>query len=135
MPGTTAAKNLPYPVGTDRVMDGDDQIRKLAQAVDNMVQAGSVNVNVTTGGTPASAAVTFPVPFASQPFVAATPAMGNAANYQCNTGAPSTTGFTMSAVRNTAGNVTVQWIAVGPVTAVAAASAETEPTQESEVSP
>jgi hypothetical protein len=33
MPGQTA-NGLPYPTGTDRVMDGDDAIRALAEALD-----------------------------------------------------------------------------------------------------
>jgi hypothetical protein len=34
MGGTTPISNLPYPLGTDRVMDGDDAIKALATALD-----------------------------------------------------------------------------------------------------
>ena len=33
--GSTTSKGYPFPVGTDRVMDGDDAIRALAEAVDS----------------------------------------------------------------------------------------------------
>jgi hypothetical protein len=33
--GSTTTKGYPYPVGTDRVMDGDDAIKALAEAVDS----------------------------------------------------------------------------------------------------
>jgi len=32
--GSTTTKGYPYPVGTDRVMDGDDAIKALAEAID-----------------------------------------------------------------------------------------------------
>lgn len=34
MPATTPTNGLPYPLGTDRVMDGDDAIKALAEALD-----------------------------------------------------------------------------------------------------
>lgn len=37
MGGTTANGKLPYPVGTDRVMDGDNAMQSLAEAVDGLV--------------------------------------------------------------------------------------------------
>jgi hypothetical protein len=99
-------------------MDGDDQIRKLAQSVDNMVQVGTATVNVTTGGTAASQAVNFPVPYSAAPIVIAN-AQGAAASSQTATATSITAaGFNASAVRASAGPVTVSWIAVGPVVAV-----------------
>ena len=69
MPATTP-KGLPYPLGTDRVMDGDDNIRRLAQAVENYVQAGTAQVPAgSDGNTHASVAVVFPVPYAAPPVV------------------------------------------------------------------
>lgn len=56
---------FPYPVGTDRVMDGDDAIKALAEALDprtvKAIATGSITVATT--GTPAtgSVTVTFPV--------------------------------------------------------------------------
>ena len=73
MPSTTVAKLLPYPLGTDRLMDGDDQIRKLAQSVDNMVQVGRVTIPITTAATPANVTLTFSPAFANASiFVVAT---------------------------------------------------------------
>jgi len=37
----TTANGLPYPVGTDKVVDGDDAIRALAEAIDAKVLATS----------------------------------------------------------------------------------------------
>src|SRR4029077_1305740 len=120
MPGTTAAKGLPYPLGTDRVMDGDDQIRKLAQAVDNMVQAGNIGVNVTTGGTPAQVVVVFPVPYASPPTVVASPRQANANTaVAVSVDVATATQVAISLVRSSAGTTQVNWMAVGPVSAVA----------------
>lgn len=49
---------LPYPVGTDRVMDGDDAIRNLATAL----RIYTATVTVTLTATPTAAVVvTFPV--------------------------------------------------------------------------
>jgi len=60
----TTAKGFPYPVGTDRVMDGDDAIKALAEKVDTAVgvaAAGSFTSSVPTAlNTPVSTAVTFP---------------------------------------------------------------------------
>src|SRR5262245_5861821 len=97
MPGNTTTKNLPYPLGTDRVMDGDDIIKGLANAVDNMVQAQALSLNVVTANTPASVVVTFPVAYGSAPFVMlsmmtnATPAAGSFVLWVNNV---TTTGFT-----------------------------------------
>lgn len=47
---TTTAKGYPYPVGTDRVMDGDDAIKALAEALD--ADATQVTRALTTGQGP-----------------------------------------------------------------------------------
>jgi hypothetical protein len=60
--GSTTAKGYPYPVGTDRVMDGDNAIQSLAEAADTkagVVAAGTFSV-VATSVLSASTAVTFP---------------------------------------------------------------------------
>jgi hypothetical protein len=63
MPATTP-KGYPYPLGTDRVMDGDDSIQALASAVDTKVglfASGYVASPVPGSlNTPVSVAVTFP---------------------------------------------------------------------------
>lgn len=62
MPATTA-RGYPYPLGTDRVADGDDSIRALAEKVDTALgamAAGTASINhVSTGF--ASTTITFPV--------------------------------------------------------------------------
>lgn len=120
MPANTTAKALPYPLGTDRLMDGDDSIRKLAQSVDNMTQGGQARLNIVTGGTAVSVAITFPTAYASPPTLAATPIAGTAAtNIAVSVTSITATGFTLSGVRASAGAQDVQWIAVGPVAPVA----------------
>ncbi len=78
--GSQTAKGYPYPVGTDRVMDGDDAIKALATAVDTISGAsasGIVNVVLNNQAT-AAAAVTFPVGrFTAIPSVVATTSQGN----------------------------------------------------------
>ena len=44
MPATTPNSGLPYPLGTDRVMDGDDAIHSLATALDGSNWASLVGV-------------------------------------------------------------------------------------------
>lgn len=61
MPANTP-RGYPYPLGTDRVMDGDDSIRALAEAVDTklgVIASGAVTVTVTNSVS-GFAAVVFP---------------------------------------------------------------------------
>lgn len=63
--GSQTAHGYPYPVGTDRVMDGDDAIKALADKVEANVKGGIVSgagqiLNVPNNGA-ATLAVTFPV--------------------------------------------------------------------------
>lgn len=127
MPATTPTYKLPYPLGTDRVADGDDAIRKLAQTVEYAFQSGTINVNVTSGGTAASAVLTFPVPFTAPPTVVVTAAGTNPVNVSASV-APGTTNTqaTIYGVRATPGNQVVNWFAVGPVGPVALLAAEPE---------
>src|SRR4029077_470139 len=64
MPANTP-KGFPYPLGTDRLMDGDDAIHNLATAVDTLTgvfASGTVNTPVPGALNPVvSVAVTFPV--------------------------------------------------------------------------
>lgn len=77
MPANTA-KGYPYPVGTDRVMDGDDSIHNLATAVDTKLGLAAAGV-FTTGAptavnTPVTTALTFPAGrFTAPPAVTASP--------------------------------------------------------------
>jgi hypothetical protein len=48
--GANTANGLPYPVGTDRVMDGDDAIKALAQAVDSAVFVAPLMFATHAGG-------------------------------------------------------------------------------------
>jgi len=63
MPAATA-KGFPYPLGTDRLADGDDAIKALAEKVDTAIgvcAAGTATTGVPSAlNTPVSAAVTFP---------------------------------------------------------------------------
>lgn len=109
------AKGYPYPEGTDRVMDGDDAIHALADAVDvklGVAAAGSVTVaiNAAASGT---AAVTFPAGrFTAPPAVTATVNAGSV-SYIAGIGSLTASGFTMLAFQRdgTAGTVslTVCW--------------------------
>jgi len=121
MPSTTAGYKLPYPLGTDRVMDGDDQIRKLAQSVENMVQNGVVNITPSAVDTTTTAAVTFPVPYSAAPnvFVNFNSPPGSGYSMMAWAGSPTTSGFTMSLRKGTTTASNVFWLAVGPVVAVA----------------
>jgi hypothetical protein len=59
----TTAKGYPYPVGTDRVMDGDDAIHSLATAVETMLgvaAAGQAVVPIVAANTAASITVVLP---------------------------------------------------------------------------
>jgi hypothetical protein len=120
MPANTT-KGYPYPVGTDRLMDGDDAIKALAEAVNTKagtLTAGILTVPVTVNGTNYQVAVTFPVGrFVNPPRVVCSTVGTSPANTQCclyQNIAPTATGCTITGVR-TAGGATpfdVQWIAV-----------------------
>jgi uncharacterized membrane protein (DUF485 family) len=121
MPAATTGKNLPYPLGTDRVMDGDDQIRKLAQSVDNMVQVGRVTVPITANNANANVTWTFPIAYAANPTVIATPIGGASISNGAAiaVGTITTTNVSMvGRVASGASTFDVFLIAVGPVVAV-----------------
>lgn len=62
MPANTPL-GYPYPLGTDRVMDGDDAIHNLATAVDTRagVFASGLAQIASVGGTTVGVAITLPV--------------------------------------------------------------------------
>jgi hypothetical protein len=60
----TTAHGYPYPVGTDRVMDGDDVIAALAAAIETKlgsIASGQATVPITTVNVLATVVVTLPV--------------------------------------------------------------------------
>jgi hypothetical protein len=121
MPATTPGRNLPYPVGTDRVTDGDDAIRRLAQSVENMVQSGTASLASSTGGATNTIAITFPTAFTANPQCQATPntAITSPQTLFWWVQSISGTGFTIAYVPSSAGGRGFHWQAVGPVAAVA----------------
>lgn len=116
-------KNIPYPLGTDRVMDGDDAMRRIAQSVDNMVQGRAESIPVTTADTNGTLAVTFPVPYASPPVVVTGlnqgPPAGTNQNAFVWAASITATGFNFVGRRSASGTtLSASWVAVGPVTPV-----------------
>lgn len=113
--GATTTKGYPYPVGTDRVMDGDNAIQALAEAVDTHLgrtASGQAQVNIVTGGTPVSTAVTFPVGrFNAAPVAVATVQTSAPQNNQASVVSVTASGFTLWMSRTTAGTMTGHWIA------------------------
>jgi hypothetical protein len=115
MPANTA-KGYPYPLGSDRLMDGDDAIHSLASAIDSklgLMASGSLALTIVTGGTPVTVAVTFPVGlFTATPTCFAS--YGGTVNVQNGAGVqgPTTAGVNVSGVRNSAGTLNVSWLAV-----------------------
>jgi hypothetical protein len=120
MPATTPT-GYPYPVGTDRVMDGDNAIRALAEGMPQ-VQGGSVSIAITAPDSQMTAAVTFPRPFSVVPTVVAgtyTPPAsgGNYAQTIWASQVSTTATATVLAVKRgtTSGSpVVVTWIAYAP---------------------
>lgn len=121
MPSTTP-KGFPFPVGTDRVMDGDDAIQALAEFIDARVgvfASGVATVNFANTGQVVQA-VTFPAGrFNSPPNVvfAFFIAQGGVTTQTVRqTSAPSTTGFSLvvNAPGATTFTYTVTWLAHQP---------------------
>jgi hypothetical protein len=60
--GSQTAKGYPYPVGSDRVMDGDNAIQALAEAVDTRTgvsASGTATISISAAAS-GSVTVTFP---------------------------------------------------------------------------
>lgn len=114
----TTGQGYPYPAGTDRLVDGDNVIAALAQAVNDKLgacAAGTASVPITAVETATSVAVTFPVGrFTAPPHVnvcANTGSPGGIYN-PCSAGA-TTGGVTLWGARNTGTTAfNVNWIAV-----------------------
>lgn len=107
--GSQTARGYPYPVGSDRVMDGDDAIHSLASKVDANLGYGvwgkTVTITVPTLNVNTTAVVTFPAGMFAVPPVVATALQGNATNMNTSlTGPPGTASVGVAAVR-TAGAV------------------------------
>jgi hypothetical protein len=109
MPANTP-KGYPYPLGTDRVTDGDDSIHALATAVDTRAgvgTAGTVSTPVPGGvNIQTSVAVTFPAGlFTAAPSVIATVGGGAPQQAACSWSAVTATGCTLWGVRLSGGAV------------------------------
>jgi hypothetical protein len=101
-------------------MDGDDQIRKLAVSVENMVQTQRLTIPITAANTLAQITWTFAVPFSAAPMVVATvigTSITSGATPCVQSISTTTTGIGGVRTSGTAA-FDVFVIAVGPVTAV-----------------
>jgi hypothetical protein len=100
-------------------MDGDDMIRKLAQSVDNMIQAGSATIPIVAVNAPLSVAVTFPVAYSTIPVVVATPVTNNPHQVFGSVTGRTAAGCVVWGARSSGTAVfDVTWVAVGPVSPV-----------------
>lgn len=71
MGSQTATYRLPYPTGGDRVMDGDDAIKALAQRVETVWQFYYTEVTILAGNTFISKGLVWPTAFTAAPTVVA----------------------------------------------------------------
>jgi hypothetical protein len=117
----STSKGFPYPLGTDRVADGDNAIQALAEKVDTAAglhAAGSVTVT-TTGANPSegAVAVTFPAGrFTAAPRVVLqqlNQLPGAAADYSTlYPNGLTAGGFTVNCRRHDAKPVSAVWVAI-----------------------
>lgn len=117
---TTPKFAIPWPDGTERVMDGDNAMGAIANKVDGLGiafahAAGTVSIVATTVAS-ASAAVTFPVGrFTQVPLVLVSIAT-NTANWFCASAPATTAGFTAWILQRdgttATGTVPVNWHAL-----------------------
>ena len=109
--GSVTSLGYPYPIGTDRVMDGDNAIQALAERINSHVgvlASGVVPVTIATAGTVGTAAVTFPVGrFTVAPNVTVTPQTGQPQNNAASVSTASATGMNVAALRSTSGTLNV----------------------------
>ncbi len=116
MPANTA-KGYPYPLGTDRLMDGDDAIHNLATAVDTklgVAASGTAQLTTPASGN-GTVAVTFPAGrFTGTPnavaCLASTASVVTDGNVTVTGVGP--TGMTLNYNRGGANTFTIQWIAI-----------------------
>ena len=120
MPANTPL-GFPYPVGTDRVTDGDDSIRALAEAVEAKIgvwRSGTVVVD-TPSTSPGTLAVTFPAGlFTAAPAVGASCLASSPMSWSASGYLPTPTGFQVKAQKASgaaATTVTVSWWAAQSV--------------------
>lgn len=116
---TTTTNNFPTgnagsirSTGTDGTnpltqFDGSGKVARAAK----LIQSGTKSVSVTTGGTAASASVTFPVAFETAPTVTVAADTASPGTTMASKQNVTTTGFTVWAVRSSTGTVNVDWIA------------------------
>jgi hypothetical protein len=107
----------PYPLGSDRLADGDDAMRNLATAIDTrlgVVAGGVVTIPVVAAGTNYNVVVTYPVGrFTALPHVSVTPVGIQANSLRASIRDPLTTGCTIVGSRdNGTATFPVQWMAV-----------------------
>jgi len=123
MPATTAVRALPYPLPSEPVSAGAENIRKLAQSVDNMAQGGRVTLPEAAIGSNMDFAVVFPVPYAAVPHVIVTAitTAPDVALAMALAGSVTANGFTVRGrrVSGNSGAFDALWIAVGKTTLVA----------------
>lgn len=115
----TNPKGYPYPLGTDRVMDGDNAIQALADAVaaklGQQVATGQVQVALNNAAS-ANAAVTFPAGvFTVVPRVVCVLAQ-NTSQVYATSGSVTASGFTCSLIARAGAAITigpygVDWVA------------------------
>lgn len=119
MPSNTP-KGYPYPLGTDRVTDGDDAIHNLATAVDTLLGVAASGIAVlpapSAAGVNSSLAITFPVGrFTQPPQVLTAAGQSTAAPITSGVSSVATTGgVTLYAARLSGGmnTISVHWHAV-----------------------
>jgi hypothetical protein len=126
MGSNTTRAGLPYPVGTDRVMDGDDAIRGLAERLDGSAGAlasvpyamacGQSNIAISAAVS-GQVAITFPAGrFSQAPVVQMTCNSAGVNNmYGLRmTGPPGVSGFTAVANLAASGSATIPvgWLAI-----------------------
>lgn len=114
------SRGYPYPLGTDRVMDGDDAIHALAQAVEDKLGGpqitGPAAVPALAAGASSSTAVTFPAGrFTVAPNVFCT---ALSSRVIATPGSITTTGFVMGILNPTSGGATAHtgaYFALAPI--------------------
>jgi hypothetical protein len=113
MPSNTPNFDLPYPLGSEPVADGDDAIRLLALAVDSLVKGASTVITTDASG---NATVTHGLGRAPLTVVAVT-GVNSGTGWLVSTTAVTATTFTVN-VRNSTtgalytGGFTIRWIAI-----------------------
>jgi hypothetical protein len=121
MPANTP-RGYPYPLGTDRVMDGDDAIHNLATAIDTKLGVSAVGLvtHSFAGANQSTVAVTFPAGRFVNPPVAVLQSINSGAASTIGgmwlrlAGAATTSGFTsvMNLGTNATNTFSAFWHAV-----------------------